>query len=162
MHLHSLTQGMHCNITQATTVKDWVWVQRHTPPLGATAPPPLTTHINFFLIVCTWCGHLSNLAPPLITSWDIWKANSRILYCFSSRFFKTNVLFLYKLSLLHTSVSCFLYLAIASYVWPGVASYFYQASTEMPFEAYLVMSPYLNHAGPFFYLVCFWGFTSFS
>jgi len=24
MHLHSYKQGMHCNITQATTVKDWV------------------------------------------------------------------------------------------------------------------------------------------
>ena len=37
-----IKQGMHCNITQATTVKDWVRVLRHTPPL---------THINFFLIV---------------------------------------------------------------------------------------------------------------
>jgi len=30
-------------VTQATTVKDWVWVLRHTTPL---------THIKFFLIVC--------------------------------------------------------------------------------------------------------------
>jgi len=34
---------MHCNITQATTVKDWVWVLQHTTPL---------THINFFLNIC--------------------------------------------------------------------------------------------------------------
>ena len=31
-----------CNITQATTVKDWVQVLRHTTPL---------THINFFLFL---------------------------------------------------------------------------------------------------------------
>ena len=30
---------MHCNITQATTVKGWVWVLRHTTPL---------THIKIF------------------------------------------------------------------------------------------------------------------
>jgi hypothetical protein len=30
---------MHCNITQATTVKGWVWVLRHTTPL---------THTNLF------------------------------------------------------------------------------------------------------------------
>ena len=30
-------------------------------------------------------------------------------------------------------------LATVSYVWPGVVSDFYQASAEMPFEAYLVM-----------------------
>ena len=38
---------MHCNITQARTVKVWVWVLRHTTPL---------THINFFLIVCVVGG----------------------------------------------------------------------------------------------------------
>ena len=49
---------MHCNITQATTVKDWVRVLRHTTP-------PLT-HINFFSIVgIAWCGHLSNPLPYL-------------------------------------------------------------------------------------------------
>jgi hypothetical protein len=32
MHLHSYKQGRHCNITQATTVKDWVWVLSHNPP----------------------------------------------------------------------------------------------------------------------------------
>ena len=41
MHLHSLKQGMQCDITKATTVKVWVWVLRHTTPL---------THINIFLI----------------------------------------------------------------------------------------------------------------
>jgi len=49
MHLHSQKQGMHCNITQATTVKDWVRALRHKTPL---------THIDFFLIVCV--GHQSN------------------------------------------------------------------------------------------------------
>ena len=40
---------MHCNITQATIVKDWVRVLRHTTPL---------THIRFFLIVCAVGGLL--------------------------------------------------------------------------------------------------------
>ena len=43
MHLHSKKQGMHCNITQATIVKDWARVLRHTTPL---------IHINHSLIVC--------------------------------------------------------------------------------------------------------------
>jgi hypothetical protein len=35
---------------------------------------------------------------------------------------------------------CFMFpLASISFVWPGVVSDFYQASAEMPFEAYLVM-----------------------
>jgi len=49
---------MHCNITQATTVKDWVL--RHTTPL---------THINFFLLVCVVGGCLVRAPkwpPPLI------------------------------------------------------------------------------------------------
>ena len=49
-----IKQGMHCNITQATTVKDWVRVLWHTTPL---------THINLFFIVCAWCGHLSTPLP---------------------------------------------------------------------------------------------------
>ena len=44
-----IKQGMHCNITQATTVKDWVRVLRHTTPL---------THINFLVIVCAVGGCL--------------------------------------------------------------------------------------------------------
>jgi len=55
---------MHCNITQATTVKDWVRVLWHTTPL---------THINFFWIVCVvgvaWCGHLSNPLPYPLSCW---------------------------------------------------------------------------------------------
>jgi hypothetical protein len=42
-----IKQSMHCNITQATTVKDWVL--RHTTPL---------THINFCLIICAVGGCL--------------------------------------------------------------------------------------------------------
>ena len=34
-----IKKGVHCNIRQATTVKVWVWVLRHTTSL---------THINFF------------------------------------------------------------------------------------------------------------------
>jgi len=46
-------------------------------------------------------------------------------------------LFLYTSSSTNT---CFIIpLATVSYVWPGVVSDFYQASAEMPFEAYLVM-----------------------
>ena len=41
-----IKQSMHCNITQATTVKDWVLWQ--TTPL---------THTNFFLIVSCWLSH---------------------------------------------------------------------------------------------------------
>jgi hypothetical protein len=50
-------QGMHCNITKATTVKVWVWVLLHTNPL---------THLDFFLIVrwgTAWCGHLCRPLP---------------------------------------------------------------------------------------------------
>jgi hypothetical protein len=58
MHLHSYKQGMHCNITQATTVKDWVWMLRHTTPL---------THTHFFKLFArwgvAWCGHLCSPHP---------------------------------------------------------------------------------------------------
>jgi hypothetical protein len=50
-----LNLGKHCNTTQATTVKVWVWVLQHTTPL---------THINYFLIVCAaWCGHQHSPLP---------------------------------------------------------------------------------------------------
>jgi hypothetical protein len=52
-----IKQGTHCNITQATTVKDWVRMLRDTPPL---------THINLKLFTrwgVAWCGHLSNPLP---------------------------------------------------------------------------------------------------
>jgi hypothetical protein len=50
---------MHCNITQATTVKDWAWVLRHTTPL---------THTNFFLIV-RGCLVRAPKQPPPESCW---------------------------------------------------------------------------------------------
>ena len=47
-------------MTQATTLKVWVWVLRHTTPL---------THINFFETVCAVGGCLMRAPmspPPLI------------------------------------------------------------------------------------------------
>ena len=44
--------------------------------------------------------------------------------------------FLFFIHLFHVS------LAFVSFVWPGVVSGFFQTSAEMPFEAYIVMSPY--------------------
>jgi hypothetical protein len=79
--------------TQATTVKVWVWVLRHTTPL---------THINFFS--CLHDGGLPGagtyVAPSLNHAGCV-ITTSGVFFLFRS---------LFTLSLLHTSVSCFLYL----------------------------------------------------
>jgi len=66
---------MHCNITQATTVKDWVRVLQHTTPL---------IHINSFKFFArwgvAWCGHLSNPLPLFMLAVSSLPAESFLFY----------------------------------------------------------------------------------